>query len=421
MSSLRRDTSYNLVGNLTPAICAALFIPFLHHSMGDARFGLMTIMWALIGYFGVFDLGVSRALTYHAAQAATKPEELLLAPRVRAGMQIAGSASAVGLVALGGGAEAIARILLKGQLNLLPEAKTALLITACSIPLTTLGNGLRGALEGLSRFREAAWIKAVSGSIFFVAPAALCAAGLTSLVAVSGAFFVARLITLIWCWQALRSEPLYQKSIGARTSSADRRVLMSYGAWALLTSILSPLMVYGDRAIISAMLGVATVGIYSILQETLGRTLIASASFTAAVLPRFVQMPPSERRKAYNRYLSILFIGMLAFYGATAILAPPALSWWLNKNMEEHRTLLFLFSLALFINSLAQLPYAFLLAAGRPDLPAKLHTLEFVLYIPACIVATYLFGLTGAAGVWVGRVAIDLILLQWAAKRILHS
>ncbi|MGC1616486.1 MAG: hypothetical protein WA736_17540, partial [Candidatus Acidiferrum sp.] len=60
---LARNTVWNLIGNGAPLIVAVFSIPILIHGLGKDRFGVLTLAWALIGYAGLFDMGLGRALT----------------------------------------------------------------------------------------------------------------------------------------------------------------------------------------------------------------------------------------------------------------------------------------------------------------------------------------------------------------------
>src|ERR1700757_1114987 len=60
---LARNTLWNLGGNLAPLPVAFLCIPPLIKALGTNRFGILTLIWALIGYTAVFDFGLGRALT----------------------------------------------------------------------------------------------------------------------------------------------------------------------------------------------------------------------------------------------------------------------------------------------------------------------------------------------------------------------
>ena len=79
---LARNTIWNLVGEGAPLLIAVIAIPVLVHALGTARFGILMIVWLLIGYLSLFDLGVGRALTNLVAQKLGSGEEALLPPLI---------------------------------------------------------------------------------------------------------------------------------------------------------------------------------------------------------------------------------------------------------------------------------------------------------------------------------------------------
>ncbi|MEO6877016.1 MAG: flippase, partial [Gemmatimonadaceae bacterium] len=67
--SLARNSVLNLVGQIGPLIVAVFSVPILVRGLGVDRFGILTLAWAAIGYFSLFDLGLGRALTQGASAA----------------------------------------------------------------------------------------------------------------------------------------------------------------------------------------------------------------------------------------------------------------------------------------------------------------------------------------------------------------
>lgn len=417
MSKTRRDVVLNLIGNVVPLGAAFLLIPFLSGRLGAERFGFLTLLWALIGYAGLFDLGIGRALTYHASLATAPVDPRPLAPSVRAGMQVVGVTALVGALVTAVFSGVLARLLLRDAVHVVGEARGALLVTSVAVIPTAMGNGLRGVLEGLQEFRVVAWVKAVTGAAFFAVPAALVGLGAGSLVWIAVAFLCVRLAAFVWCWAMVVRDGRYSATRHLATTGDVRKQLLSYGAWVMVSAIISPLMVYGDRFIISSVMGAGKVGLYSVLQEILGRSLVLAASFAAAVMPRLAVLDRGDLGRAYARYFTRLLVVMAVVYAAVAVAAPPLSALWLSRDLSGDRPLFLVFSVALYLNSVAQLPYTLLHARGNTSATARFHLLEFALYVPACALATRAFGLLGAAGVWLGRVALDLALLHWAARR----
>src|SRR5271169_83393 len=60
---LARNTIWNLIGGCAPSLVALFSIPLLIQKLGGDRFGVLALAWALIGYAGLFDMGLGRALT----------------------------------------------------------------------------------------------------------------------------------------------------------------------------------------------------------------------------------------------------------------------------------------------------------------------------------------------------------------------
>src|SRR5262249_2073123 len=74
----------------------------------------------------------------------------------------------------------------------------------------------------------------------------------------------------------------------------------------------------------------------------------------------------------------------------------------------------------IFINSVAQVPFAVLQGAGRPDWTAKLHLLELPLYALLLVALGKNYGLTGIAVAWLARVVLDAVALFVLCGRVLQ-
>jgi O-antigen/teichoic acid export membrane protein len=54
---------WNLLGMGIPLLVAIFTIPLLIDGLGISRYGILTIVWMIIGYFNLFDLGIGTVLT----------------------------------------------------------------------------------------------------------------------------------------------------------------------------------------------------------------------------------------------------------------------------------------------------------------------------------------------------------------------
>ena len=61
-SLITRNVVWNLVGTLIPLFVAIIAFPVLIRGLGEIRFGILGISWAIVGYFSLFDLGLIQVL-----------------------------------------------------------------------------------------------------------------------------------------------------------------------------------------------------------------------------------------------------------------------------------------------------------------------------------------------------------------------
>jgi O-antigen/teichoic acid export membrane protein len=180
-------------------------------------------------------------------------------------------------------------------------------------------------------------------------------------------------------------------------------------------------MVYGDRFFVSAAVGAVLLPIYAIPQEGLQRLLLIPAALCGALLPQLAALSPQNAAITYKRNYKRVAAVMLGICSLAAIFAYPALSWWLSVEFAKQALpIVLILSVGIWLNSIALVPYTLLHANGNPKLTALFHLFELVLYMLALWWLAKHFGIAGAAVAWVGRVALDLILLHIAANKFLR-
>jgi O-antigen/teichoic acid export membrane protein len=84
--SIKRNAAWNLVGMGVPLLFGAAAIPFLLRKIGVEALGILTLIWALIGYFSLFDFGLGRALTQQVAVCRASPDQRDLPVLVKTGL-----------------------------------------------------------------------------------------------------------------------------------------------------------------------------------------------------------------------------------------------------------------------------------------------------------------------------------------------
>ena len=60
---LAKNVVWNLLGTGAPILVAIVCLPVIKAKLGTDRLGIISLAWVVLGYFGFFDMGLSRALT----------------------------------------------------------------------------------------------------------------------------------------------------------------------------------------------------------------------------------------------------------------------------------------------------------------------------------------------------------------------
>ncbi len=418
--SLKRNTLWNLAGTGLPLLLGAVVIPYLIDRAGVEAFGILTLIWALIGYFSLFDFGLGRALTQQVAASLAANRHRRVPQLVKSGLIFTAVTGVVGGLVLAAVSFPLGHSWLKVSQPLQAQTTYSLFIAALGIPLTTATTGLRGVLEAYEDFKTVNLLRIVLGAANFGLPALSVMFFGPSLVYMVASLVGVRLVVFIAYGVCVhRKIPGGWSTIKARTQDIKR--LLSFGVWMTVSNIISPLMVTADRFLIAAVLGASAVAYYTVPFEVLVRILVIPGALTAALFPRLASKLKADlpiAKMLYRRSMKIIAITLAVICATTALGSYWGLSLWLDHDFASKSWLIVsVLSLGIFLNGIASVPFATIQAAGDARTTAVLHVLELLIYIPLLFAALHFFGLLGAAIAWVFRVGMDLGLLLIVMKK----
>ena len=409
-----RNSIYTLLGLGLPLIVAAVAIPVLISGLGDERFGILTIIWAVVSYFGLFDLGLGRALTQQVAVAVATEDP----NRVQS---IIGTANLLmlGLGLLGGAVMFLAAPVLTQHLSQsgdVSEVTRAFFWMALAMPSIVLTSGYRGILEAVGRFGLVNAIRVPMGVFTFGGPLLVVWMGYPRLDVISAVLCLGRIVAcVVHGFYSLRSVPGYSTG---RINRALVRPLLTMGGWLSVSNVISPLMTYIDRFVLGFAASAVAVAYYSTPQELILRLGIIPGAIAAALFPIFAARHAGGEKSRdsddVRRYSVLILVLMLPLTLIIVVLAHPILAWWISPEFSEKSApILQVMSVAALASGLAQVPYTMLQGRGRADITAKLHMIEFPLYVALLWALVVLYGATGAAWAWLIRIACDMCALYY--------
>ena len=406
---------WNALGRGLPLLLALALTPLLVQQMGLERWGLFTLALALVGVFGIFDLGIGPALTRG------------LSERMTDGEADSGAGKLVGtaLLALGSlaglGATALWMVLpwlMRSALNVPPElqaeALTAFRILACAAPLIVLNAALWGVLAAHQKFAAANLATIPVAIMYYLGPVILLVFW-QSLVGVMIVLVLCRLAnTLSYLWLA--------RPVMPRLSLGNPLIvlpLLRVGGWMTFAAVLNQGLLYADRFLIGAVLTLAAVAYYATPLDLVLRMWILPVAIAQALLPAMAsafRSLPELTAGLLRRGALLMLLMTLPPCLVLAGVGDLVLGLWLGADFAAGGGMVLrILAAGIFFSCLSFAPNALLDAIGRPDATAFLILAQVVVFLPLSALFLWLWGIEGAAVAWTIRAAADCAGKFWLA------
>ncbi|EGM8072888.1 flippase [Escherichia albertii] len=412
--SLIKNSFLNIVGYVVPTLVAIPALGYLARSLGAERFGIFTLAMALVGYAGIFDAGMTRAVI---REIAIYRNDFLEKKRIA-------STAVFFVLCLGIVGTALMFFLSFKISNILnvskiyeQEVAVSLKILSFSIPIFLVNQIWLAVLEGEEKFFNVNVQKWISSSLLAGLPALMLIMYKTSLVgAITGLLIgriLALLVNIIFSYKFIFSSGIrFHRYIFAR--------LIRYGGWITISNIISPVMSYFDRFIVSYLSGAHVVAFYSAPAEAVSRLSIIPAALSRAVFPK-LSSAKNDNEKKVNLKLSYILLS--AVCGPIVLIcflfSEHILVLWLGENFKGLPSLILRILLIGFLfNCFAQIPFTLIQAAGKSKVTASLHMSELFPYLILLFVFVKYYGIIGAAIAWTSRMIVDSLILFYLSQKI---
>lgn len=418
------NIAWNLGGLGGPLIVAALTIPALIGMIGMERFGLLALAWGLIGFAGIFDLGIGRATTQTIARLRGSGQLEQVPAVLKTAATLSFRTGMVGAILLGVAVLAGAHTHIKYAAGLNTEVTIAAYFLALAIPIQSMSAMYRGVNEAFENFREISLVRIGLGVANFLGP--FCVAIFTTNLAVLvSTLLLSRLIAFFLFRKfakacLARQLPTEAKGATVQASPEIAKQLLSFGGWFTVSSLISPVLVQADRFLIGALISATAIATYTIPYEVVTQSLIIVGAISSVAFPSLsalVHSQPDKAEAMFRRWLMRVAVIMLVVTSLCALLLPVILPWWIGPKLPAESVWIGqILCVGIFANSLGSMYFALLHAYGRADITAKLHLIELPLFLFALYFLVANIGVVGAALAWVGRMMLDTFFL-WVAHR----
>jgi O-antigen/teichoic acid export membrane protein len=412
--TLKNNFAINVFGAIGPLAVSLVTVPIYVRHIGDARYGVLSIVWVLLGYFGFLDLGLSRAAVNALARLRNAPQEartrvLVTTLWLNLGLGLFGCLC---LTVFGG---YLLQHVLGVPDTLKPEIAQAFPWIVGLFPLALLSGVGIGALESREHFLLANLLQMCGMSFGQIVPVILAVIVSPSLAVVIPAAVVARALT-----SAAILIAVYRNEGPLSFAAFDRnqaKQLLSYGGWFTVSGVISPILTTIDQFVIGAVLNVAAVAHYAVPMSLVIRSQVFAGALTRTLFPRMSSVGPEEARSLASRALRSLAYGYGAICAPAIILTPVFFRYWIGPDFAAVAApIAEILFFGAWINGLAFVPFSLLESQGRPDVTGKFHAGELLPFVGVLWGLTSAYGIIGAAVAWGLRCAADAACLFWAAR-----
>lgn len=409
------------MGQAIPLFIAIPSLPVLVTNLGLERFGVLTLIWLVVGYFSLFDLGLGRALTQVISRRLGEESKTAVLDIVKAGVSL------MALVSLAGAgffwiiSPWLAYSVLSIPTSLQAESLTSFYVVAIAVPFIVTSSGLTGVLAAYQRFDIVNVVRTPAAVLTVLLPVVV-SEFTARLDIIAGILVVTRIVA--WAVYVLACcIVLPQRTPSDQPNRVNIGQLISLGGWMTATNILSPFLVYVDRFVIAGVVSVVAVAYYATPYEVITKLWIVPGAIVGALFPAFAITYVTDKSRTsylFARGTKYVFLSLFPVVFVIIIFAKEILGVWLGPEFAENSaSVLQVLALGVFVNSLAFPAAVLVQGAGRPDKITKLHVIELIVYLPILWYLTVRFGIQGAAAAWTLRVGIDAVLLCSIALSLL--
>ncbi|OYV74324.1 MAG: hypothetical protein B7Z72_00445, partial [Gemmatimonadetes bacterium 21-71-4] len=380
---LKRNVLVNLAAWTLPALAALVSIPILARGLGPSRFGLLTFSWGAVGVFSLFDFGLGRALTRLVSVRLAGGHDHEVGDLVWAASWLVFGLTAV-LAALGFWlAPTLVDRFMKVPAEFRDQAVGVLRLLSLALPPLVHGITLRGVLEAAQRFPLSAKLRVPLGVVTYAGPLIALPLGGDARLAV-GIIVIGR--TLYWLAHFLvlgRIVPgLARPRIPPRGAV---RELAAVGGWIFASNTVGPLLANADRVVVASAFPIAASGWYGIAAEVANKQFLFTGALQPVLFPALAASYAPDPQRAVQLMGRAVRVTLFALFPSALILAGfahPLLHVWMRSAYSPvaAQALPWL-AIAVFINTLAQVPFAMLQGAVDARGAGILFLVEFPLYV----------------------------------------
>lgn len=400
---------------ILPLLAALATIPVLVRLLGAERFGILTLCWAMAGYFNLFDMGLGRAIVLRVSRLRGEGREEDVSRAYWTGLA---TLAGVGAVLCGGvlaASEPVVASVLRIPVHLREEAVASFLVTGLTLPLALVFGGMGSFLVAQHRQRELNLIRIPVGLLSHLGAAGIVMLG-GDLVDLAWWNFALRVGSLLAAWRVIHGRASYPWSV----SVAELVVLAGMGSWMMVTNLLAPLATQLDRFLVGRGAGLEAVAHYSTAMDLALKVWSILATLAPVLFPvlgELARRDPVEAKRLFRKAVLVTMVAGILCVAFLQIFGKDLLAIWIGKSFSEGAwRLVAILGSGVMASLLANLGFNLVQAFEGPRRTALAHVALLVLHLGLILVLLPRLGVAGVALAFVLRYLAEAAVFLWMAS-----
>ncbi|MDF3839480.1 oligosaccharide flippase family protein [Cupriavidus basilensis] len=405
-TSMRRNLLINFAGLILPTFVSLVTVPLYIKALGLDRFGVITLVWVLVGYFAVMDFGISLASENRISRALAAGDADEVSRTFWSACWFNLATGCAGGAALWASAGAYFNWGTQVPPALLGEVAAALPWVALSIPVGNLSLVFAGSISAAERFSVFNTNQTIGTVLFQVLPVVMAFTLAPTLQVAIMASVAARIVASLMLgaatWRVLGLTRM------APPERACMRELFAYGRWLQLAVVANMIGDSLDRLVVGAMQTPRFVTYYAVPQNLVSRLNLLAGALSRTLFPRLSAARPEQARE--TAYHSLMFLNNLftpVAIGAMFTLGP-FLHVWIRQELspaaaEVGRIMI----VAVWLAGQTTVARVLMLAQNRQAAVAHVSMLQLPVFALLLWLLVSRFGILGAGTAVLARGTID--------------
>lgn len=411
--NLHKKISVNSLANL---VCYAVYVaatffltPYTINKIGLDHYGLWVLVLAIVGYGGLFEMGVQTSVIKMVAQknAANDMEGMnRIVSTAYAFFQAVGLLIAFALIV-------VLPFFVSKFVSSHEDQNTVCLlffILGCNAAVCFPSYVLSGVIFGMQRYVAKSFIDICIA----VTNVWLTFAVLDRGHGIAGLAFVKIFVDImsIFAFFLLTRKILPDLRIRVReVSVASFREIFNLGGKIFISSTTSRIATSTEPVLISFILSNSWTSVFSVPKRLVDYVKAISITATTGFMPMFSDLEErgdmSRIADLYMQYTRYIFISVIPFISAIIVLGLPFLRLWVGDDIASRGgSLLFYLAVAFLFDTFQPLVWRLMIGVGRVDFLVKVSAINSMVYL---VFAACLVRILGVDGIGISALIISVV------------